>query len=198
MRNLALFKEGAAQTGMSLVASAEVDLNAFEADGPGKQLAASKPDAIISFAGYAATAAMAKAALKNGFTGMFLAPSDVGARALARLLGADARGFGIVMPLPVPNDPSVRAVHDFRQSLTDSKLDVLPDEAALEGCLAARVVAEALRRAGGEPTREKLRRALLGNPFELGDYAIDYNEKGTLLSRGPSVVVLGPDGRPRR
>ena len=59
----------------------------------------------------------------------------------------------------------------------------------------AKLVAEALRRAGKEPTREKLIAALEGGPFELGGYKVAYSSSNHNGSRFVDLTVLSRDGR---
>ena len=66
----------------------------------------------------------------------------------------------------------------------------------LEGYLAAKIMVEALHRAGPQLTREKLNAALDGmRPYDSGGFAVNYNGKDRLGSRFVEVTIVGNGGR---
>ena len=66
----------------------------------------------------------------------------------------------------------------------------------LEGYIAAKVMAEGLRLAGPNPTREKLVNALAGlRNHDLGGFVVDYGKAGRQGSRFVEVTIVGTAGR---
>jgi ABC-type branched-subunit amino acid transport system substrate-binding protein len=65
----------------------------------------------------------------------------------------------------------------------------------LEGFINAKLMAEALRKAGRDLSREKLVTTLESTPFDLGGYKINYSPTSHNGSRFVDLTVLGRDGR---
>jgi hypothetical protein len=65
----------------------------------------------------------------------------------------------------------------------------------IEGFINAKLMAEALRKAGRDLSREKLVTTLESTPFDLGGYKINYSPTSHNGSRFVDLTVLGRDGR---
>ena len=74
------------------------------------------------------------------------------------------------------------------------RADAVPDYIGLEGMMAAKVVVEALRRAGPEPTSRSLNAALsrLRN-LDLGGYVVDFSPGNHHGSRYVDITMIGRD-----
>lgn len=137
---------------------------------------------------------------RAGGGGHVVALSTVDAAQVLRHIGpADARGLAVVQTVPDPADPTVRFSREL-QALLERSGPAAPraTPALAEGCIAARTVAEGLRRAGPNPSGERLRLALESiAELDLGGVAVGY--AGPL--RGGSfidIAVLDGHGRLRR
>ena len=76
----------------------------------------------------------------------------------------------------------------------------LPDEplsfATLEGFAAAKIAVEALRRAGPNPTREKIAQALNGaGEINLGGAYVKYAKAARYGWRNVELTIIGSDGK---
>ena len=60
---------------------------------------------------------------------------------------------------------------------------------------AARVVVDALRRAGKDLTREKMVSTLEGTSLDLGGFRVSYSPNSRLGSRYVELTVVGPGGK---
>ena len=69
-----------------------------------------------------------------------------------------------------------------------------PGFVSLEGYLAGRLVVEALKRAGGEPTREKLLAAVASAPIDLGGVVLNYGPTKNQGSDQVYFTILQADG----
>ncbi|HOY02083.1 MAG TPA: ABC transporter substrate-binding protein, partial [Zoogloea sp.] len=65
----------------------------------------------------------------------------------------------------------------------------------IEGFLNAKLVADALKKVGKDPTREKLVSTLENGTFDLGGYRVGYSPTSHNGSRFVDLTVLGRDGR---
>ncbi len=190
---LATVRAATASNGVQLVAVVEAETGSMELDPQAKALLAARPDAVLSLAGYTSTADVFMRLRKAGFVGQLLAHGDVGSRPLTRLMGASARGVGIGLAVPSPANASLSLARDLEVAVR--KAGKVPDEFTLEGCIAARVIADALHRAGSQPTRESLRRALETNrSVDAGGITVMLAREDRDRNAG-ELVVLGADGR---
>jgi ABC-type branched-subunit amino acid transport system substrate-binding protein len=118
------------------------------------------PDAVLLINGDStANAAVVRGLRERGYNGRFFGASAIGQRALADALGPAVRGMIVTQVAPSPWHASIPLVADYRK-LMESQGIADFSFAGMEGFIAARVFVEALRRAGRNPTREKLVAAL--------------------------------------
>lgn len=190
---LAVVRAAAAANGVQLVAVAEAETGSMELDPQARTLLSARPDAVLSLAGYTSTADVFMRLRRAGFVGQLLAHGDVGSRPLTRLMGPSARGVGIGLAVPSPANASLPLARDLEAAAR--KAGKAPDEFTLEGCMAARVISDGLRRAGSQPTRDSLRRALETNrSVDAGGITVVLAREDRERNVG-ELVVLGADGR---
>jgi ABC-type branched-subunit amino acid transport system substrate-binding protein len=73
---------------------------------------------------------------------------------------------------------------------------MLPSYASIEGFIAAKVLVEGLRRAGPQPTREKLIRGLESMArVDLGGIIVQYGPEDRSGTTYVDLTVLGKDGQ---
>ena len=154
-------------------------------------------DVVLCTGAYQGCGAFVRAARDQGFTAPISNVSFVGSEAMLRLLLAHGKATGrdytrgLINSQVVPSydDPRLPAVAEYRglmerhnpsvpDTLRDASYVVQPVSfISLEGFVNAKVVVEALRRAGPNPTRASLRAALeslrgfdlgIGQPLEFG------------------------------
>jgi ABC-type branched-subunit amino acid transport system substrate-binding protein len=176
--------------GLSPSAVATVERNSVEVGKAVEIIAKVKPQAVIMVTLYKPTAAFVKAMKKGGQHPMFMTLSPVGAEQLTQELGPDARGIGMSQVTPYPWNDVVTVVRDY-QKLLGKKSGY--SYYGIEGYLMARVMVEGIKRAGKEPTREKLLNALESiNNSDFGGYRINYSGTGRQGSRFVEMTVIGP------
>jgi len=110
-------------------------------------------------------------------------------------LGDNARGTVVSQVFPYERSLSAPIV---KEALEYGKAagvgEVTP--AMLEGYAAAKVLVEGLRRAGANPTRDKLIKALESmTSFDLGGITVGYGPKQRVGSRFVDVTVIGSTGK---
>ena len=154
------------------------------------------PQAIVLAGVVAPTAAFVKQYRAGGGKAQLVSVSSIDVDLVIKQAGADAaRGFSVAQVMPNPEKsylPVAREMRDLAKKANAPAGAVNPT--ALEGYLSAKVLVEALRRAGKDPSRESLLKAL-----ETMD---DYDTGGFRLSFSPTrhdgtrYVELGVvDGR---
>ena len=127
-----------------------------------------KPSAVVMVGAYAASARFIKVARQLLPGATFLNVSFVGAAALNEALGPSADGVIVTQVVP-PHDSMLPGVVEYRQALARYAPGTPPDFVSLEGYLDAAAFVEALRRAGGNPTRETIIDAFeKGGPIDIG------------------------------
>jgi branched-chain amino acid transport system substrate-binding protein len=127
-----------------------------------------RPRAVIMVGSYAACARFIRLARQLLPSAMFLNVSFVGSAALNQALGAD--GDGVIITQVVPHyESSLPGVAEYRNALSRSAPGVAPDFVSLEGYFVAKAFVEGLRRAGPNPTRERIVDAIEnGGPIDIG------------------------------
>ena len=106
-----------------------------------------------------------------------------------------AAGVALAQITPNPSTRTTgltRAFHDTMQRYAPPGTD--PSQLHLVGYVAARVVTEALRRAGPDPTAKQLAKTLRSLRMDMGGYNIDF-AGGNIGSQFVDIGVIGQSGR---
>ena len=100
--------------------------------------------------------------------------SFLGSRPLLAALGEAATGITVAQVVPNPSNPSIPVVRAYQEAI--KKLGgVEVGYSSLEGYVNARILLEALRRAGRNGTREKLVEAMHSmRPYDMGVFEVRY------------------------
>ncbi|MDQ2927720.1 MAG: ABC transporter substrate-binding protein [Pseudomonadota bacterium] len=177
-----------------------VERNTVEVDAAVKSIMAVKPDAIVQISAYKSCAAFIRAARKAGFNGFnkrFYNVSFVGTAALAKELGADARGVIVSQVMPYPYAPLTLLAGEYLsagKASLGAKLD--PNYSSMEGFVAAKTVVEGLRRGGNNATSENLIAGLESmHEFNLGGFFVDFSPQKHTGSKYVDLVILTAEGR---
>jgi branched-chain amino acid transport system substrate-binding protein len=160
---------------------------------------ATKPDAVILASPYAPAGEIVKLAHGQGWRPLFLAVSFIGTEAFITAAGKDSEGVVITQVVPPYDKTDLPTVKLYRDSLAKYMSGTQPSFVSLEAFVNAMVMAEGLKRAGKNPTREKFIdgiESLTGFDIGLGPSALlefnPHHHKG--LGRVYPTVVR--DGKP--
>lgn len=190
----ALAAQGMEPAAIGLVKRNTVDVAAAVAG-----IVAARPDAVVQIGAYKSCAAFIRGARKAGYGGSFYNVSFVGTQALADELGKDAHGVMVTQVMPYPFSPALGISRDYLQALQQAGGTAKPDYTSMEGYVAARVFVEALRRAGKNPDREALIKALESlQRFDLGGFQVNFGPRSHVASQFVELTMLAADGRVRR
>jgi branched-chain amino acid transport system substrate-binding protein len=171
-----------------------------EVDAAVSTIAAANPEAVILVATSPATTAFTKKLRATGNRAQLFTMSSTNFRALVKNLGEDgARGIGIAQVMPFPYTPSTPIAREFRDAMGTYAPDKNISHASMESFVAAKVLVEAIRRAGPNPTRQKVLSSLnkMSN-FDLGGFKIAFAPDNHEGSNFVEITVIGQDGKLRR
>lgn len=178
------------------VATGTVERNSVDVAKAVEAILAAKPEAIVQVSAYKSCAAFVREARKAGFVGQFCNVSFVGTAALAQELGADARGVVVSQVMPYPFAGTTPIAAEFLQAAAAAKVDV--NYSSMEGYVAAKTVAEALRRnpRGGPEGLVDAMDSL--RELNLGGFFVDFSPTKHTGSSYVDLTILSADGRVRR
>ena len=180
------------------VATATVERNSVDVAQAVATINAARPDAVVQISAYKSCAAYIRAAKAAGYGGTFYNVSFVGTQALADELGKD--GAGVVVSQVVPNPfSSTRPIsREFQDTIAKGGNKVQPNFSSMEGYMAARMVTEGIRRAGGRVTRESLVSGLeaIGD-MSLGGFNLSLSSSDHVASSFAELSMLTGDGKVR-
>jgi ABC-type branched-subunit amino acid transport system substrate-binding protein len=164
----------------------------------GEKIVAANPQVVL----FCTTAPYAAAFVKSyreRMVGMQLAGfSAIDAATIVKLAGADlARGFVIAQNMPNPNKTSVKLVREHRDVMAKFAPDVKPNFYTLGGHATAKVVVEALRRAGPAPTRERFVAALENmKDYDIGGVEYTFGHELRMGTRFVELLIINGKGEP--
>jgi ABC-type branched-subunit amino acid transport system substrate-binding protein len=191
-----------ATLGLEPVAVGLVERNSTDVVAAVQAIVSKRPDAVIQVGAYKGCAAFIRAARRAGYGGTFYNLSFVGTQALADELGKDARGVMVSQVMPFPFSTTSGIGREYLDAVAAAKAnDAMhtPNYSSMEGYVAARVLAEGLKRAGRNPSREALVSALEGlGRFDLGGFATSFGPRDHVGSQFVELTLLTEDGKVRR
>jgi len=175
------------------VAVATVERNSFDVSGAVQTIAKANPQAVIMVTLYKASAAFVREMRKAKQNPQFMTLSPVGADLLVQELGDEARGIGISQVMPYPWNDTLPMVREYHRLLGKQ---AKPSYYGIEAYAMAKVLVDALRKAGKEPTREKLVAALESmQNHDLGGYRVSFSPTDRAGSGFVDLTVIGSGGR---
>jgi branched-chain amino acid transport system substrate-binding protein len=181
------------------VALGTVERNTVDVAQAVKDLVPKAPEAIVQISAYKSCAAFIRAARKAGFGGQFFNVSFVGTQALADELGKEANGIVVSQVVPFPFSTTTAIAREYLDAVHKAGGGAQPNYSSMEGYLAAKVLAEGLRRAGRNPTRESLVAGLEGiQNLGVGGFQVRYGPHAHVASSFVELSMLTGDGRVRR
>lgn len=183
---------------MKPVAQATVERNSVVVAPAVKTLVAAQPDAIVQIGAYKACAAFIRAARAAGFGGTFFNVSFVGTQALSDELGKEGAGVVVSQVMPSPYNAARPITREFAEAVKKGGADYQLNFSSMEGYLAARVIAEALRRGPAKVSRDGLIAGLEAMPNEsFGGFSVSFSPTDHVASKFVELSMLTGDGRVR-
>jgi branched-chain amino acid transport system substrate-binding protein len=187
----ALTRRGLKPSSIGSLKRNQTDLGAAVSD-----VVKAAPDVVIATTLYKTTADFIKGARKAGSNSQFASTSFVGASALATELGDQGTGVVVAQVVPPYSRTSVAVVREYQAAI--EKLIGKKDYSftSLESYIGAKVLVEAVRRAGANPTREGVMKALDSmQGFNVGGYVVDFSPTNHNGSKFVELTAIGKAGR---
>lgn len=186
-----------AKRDLKLAVSAGYERNTDKVDDAVKAIKASDAQAVIMIAVNKPAAAFMQRYREQGGGAQLYNISVVDPTELVKLAGLkNAHGLGISQVVPYPYRPSLPVVREYQALLKKYAPDAEVTYTSFEQFLGAKVLVEALRRAGPAPTRAKVVKALESmQSYDLGGITLGYSPTNRVGSRYVEVTVIGANGR---
>lgn len=170
--------------GANVVANAPFQSGAVA--GPVDKILASGPQSVLVIGDANGAAGAIRDLRAKGFRGPIYGFSNTGESLLAEELGREGAGVVVVRVVPKSDTARVPVVRELMLDAQTAKLGKT-NVYMLEGYIAARAYAEALRRAGKEPSRVKFKQALgKMDDVSLGGFRVHFADERT----GSKLVEL--------
>ena len=182
---------------LKLAAAAGYERNTDRVEEAVKKIKASDAQAIIMISVNKSTAAFVKLYRENGGGAQLYNISVVDPAELVKLAGLkNAHGLGISQVVPYPFMPNTPVVREYQALLKKYAPKEVVNYTSFEEFIGAKVLVEALRRAGPNPTRAKIVKSLEGmNSYDTGGVTVNYSPSNRIGSRYVEVTVIGSTGK---
>ena len=185
--------------GLEPIALGTVERNTVDVAGAIKEIVPKLPDAVVQISAYKSCAAFIREARKAGYGGTFFNVSFVGTQALADELGKEGRGIMVSQVMPFPFSTTTPIAREYLEAVRRAGADTTANYSSMEGYMAAKVIAEGLKRAGRNPGRESLISGLESiQNANFGGFTVDFGPKDHVASSFVDLSMLTEDGKVRR
>lgn len=186
-----------AKRNLKLAVAAGYERNTDKVDDAVKKIKASDAQAIIMVSVNKSTAAFMKQYRESGGGAQLYNISVVDPAELVKLAGLkNAHGLGISQVVPYPFMANLPVVREYQALLKKYAPKEQVNYTSFEEFVGAKVLVEALRRAGPNPTRARVVKALesMGS-FDTGGITVGFSPSNRVGSRYVEVTVIGSTGK---
>ncbi|MEO6016893.1 MAG: ABC transporter substrate-binding protein [Polaromonas sp.] len=186
-----------AKRSLNIAMAAGYERNTDKVEEAVKKIKASDAQAVIMVSVNKSTAAFMKLYRESGGGAQLYNISVVDPAELVKLAGLkNAHGLGISQVVPYPYMANLPVVREYQTLLKKYAPKELVNYTSFEEFVGAKVLVEALRRAGPNPTRAKVVKALesMGS-YDTGGITVSYSPGNRIGSRYVEVTVIGSTGK---
>ncbi|MFZ6750633.1 ABC transporter substrate-binding protein [Undibacterium sp. Ren11W] len=180
-------------------AIAKYDRKDLNVDAAVTTIMAANPAAILMACTPSACADFIKKVKTAGRLPQFMMLSNVNSEEFFSSLGKLGRGVGVIQVMPAPRNIGVPVVREFQHALKASSNPPPVTSAVLEGFIAAKLLAEGIRRSGANLSPQKLVSALESmNDFDLGGITLQYGSSQHNGSNFVEMSIVDQNGKMMR
>lgn len=192
---LAAVTQALADTKMKpLVASAFVPVNSDKVQAAVASIMKAEPQVVIQVALFNSTAAFIRQMRKARYSGAFMNFSVVGLDPLFSALGKEIAGVVVSQVVPSPRSVTIPIVKEYLDAIETT--DQTASYESLEGYIAAKTFAEAVRRAGKGFDSSTLQKTLAGmTDYDVGGFRVNLRAGVRDAGRSIDIVTVTADGR---
>ncbi len=177
-----------------LVASAFAPVNSDKVQPAVAAIMKAQPQAVIQVALFNTTAAFIRQMRKASYAGAFMNFSVVGLDPLFSALGKEIAGVVVSQVVPSPRSVTIPIVKEYLAVIETS--DQTASYESLEGFIAAKTFAEAVRRAGKGFDSASLQKTLAGmTDYDVGGFRVNLRAGVRDAVRTIDLVTVTADGR---
>jgi len=183
---------------LKLEGIAQYERGSVNVEAAAVELRRTEPEAIVLVAGSAPVAAFARRYRALGGTAHLLTMSDADHTEVLGLAGLVAmRGMSFSQVVPFPAGGSRPIAREYQAMLLQyGPQDARPTYSGLESYISAKVLVEALKRAGGNPSPGQVVAALEQlEHFDAGGYLVSFSRANRIGSRYVDFTVMDRDGK---
>ncbi|MGZ5099322.1 MAG: ABC transporter substrate-binding protein [Usitatibacter sp.] len=174
-------------------AVASIPRGAAEVDAAVDTIAKAGPSSTLGFCIPKICAAIVKKLRAKGAMTQFVSLSNTSSTAYVNELAENSRGVMVTQVMPYPFDARDAVSQEFLHFTKGTS--VKPSYAAIEGWLSARIMVEALKRAGKNPTRDSLVQAFESLNLNLGGFNVAYSPTTRTGSEFVELTMISKNGR---
>jgi branched-chain amino acid transport system substrate-binding protein len=191
-----------ANAGFAAVGKKPVLLEKFDRSKPdfsqiAPKVAQAQAQAVLFIGSGSAVADGTRAIRQAGSRAQIVTLSNNAASGFIKQMGENAHGTIISQVFPYERSISSPLVKEAADLAKGRNMEISP--AMMEGFAAAKVLVEALRRAGPSPTRERITAALNGlKNFDIGGMEVSYSPTDHTGLDFADLSIVGADGKFRR
>ena len=188
------YKEGMKAAKLEPAAIVTIPRGETKVDDQVAEIIAAKADSVVGICIPKVCAAMAKTLRSAGYTGKFLSLSNTSATSYITELGEAARGVIVTQVFPAPDSVAVALSNEFQKLAGEYKFE--KSYTSMEGFINAKVIVEAIKRAGANPNHESIVKALESmRKYDMGGYVLSYGPDDRSGSDTVNLTIVGRDGR---
>jgi branched-chain amino acid transport system substrate-binding protein len=198
---LAATDEAVKRTRASIISKASYPAGTARTTAAVEGFVKTTPQAIIMVASGAAAAAFIEQYRTAGGASQLLSHSGADIEQLLKRLSEEQlRGVAIAQVVPNPYKISVRLAKEFSDTVAKAKsLEVPVSYTMMEGYIAAKVIVEAVRRQGRNPSRSGMVIALDGmDSYDLGGYLISFKPGIRSGAKFVELSIISGSGKIRQ
>jgi branched-chain amino acid transport system substrate-binding protein len=198
---IAVAEEAVKKTSAKIDVRASYQVNTASVNAAVDAFLKQPPQAILMVCSGAAAAGFIENYRSRGGAAQLFAHSGADIEQLSkRLVEEQMQGVAIAQVTPSPYKSSSLLAREFNDNVSrERNLEVPVSYAMMEGYIAARVIAEAVRRQGRNPNREGMIQALDSiNNFDIGGYLISFRPGQRSGSKFVELSIVNSVGRIRQ
>jgi branched-chain amino acid transport system substrate-binding protein len=164
-----------------------------EVDAAVDQIAKAAPSATLGFCIPKICASIVKKLRAKGSFTQFFSLSNTSSTAYVSELGENARGVVVTQVMPYPFDARDPIGREYQQFAKEA--GITESYGSMEGYLSARIMTEALKRMGKNPSREGLVTAFESLKLNLGGFLVGYSPQSRTGSEFVDLTMISKNGR---